>query len=182
MVFWSVVASLLVYDLLLILSIATPRQRFWPPPDGPSWRREVMRIAGVLGPLSIVGILLLGALDWDSFIWPHWTRFIVGGLLLACGGVFAVGGFVGLGVRPSQGSGGPLHASGAYGYSRNPQYVGAVGSLLGYGLVSNSKLALVASVLWSSWYLLAPFAEEPWLHERLGVPYAEYASKVRRYV
>jgi len=54
-IFWSVIASLLVYDSLLIFSIAKPQLRFWPPPDRPSWRHEVTRISGVLGPLSIVG-------------------------------------------------------------------------------------------------------------------------------
>ena len=181
-IFWGVVASLLIYDFLLIFSIARPQRRFWPPPDRPSWRREVMRIAGVLGPLSIVGVLLLGALDWNSFIWRHWTRFVVGGVLFVSGGVFALWGFFGLGVRASQGLGGPLLASGAYRYSRNPQYVGAVAGLFGYGLVCNSMLALIAWALWSSWYLLAPFAEEPWLRERLGGPYTEYSSRVRRFI
>ncbi len=181
-IFWSVLASLLVCDSLLLVSIARPDLRFWPPPDRPSWRHEVTRITGVVGPLSIVGVLLLGALDWDSFGWRHWSRFVVGGSLFACGGAFALWGFFGLGVRASQGLGGPLLASGAYRYSRNPQYVGAVGGLFGYGLICNSALTLVAWTLWSSWYLLAPFAEEPWLRERLGAPYAAYASRVRRFI
>src|SRR2546426_9939875 len=78
-IFWGVVASLLIYYLLLIFSIARPQRRFWPPPDRPSWRREVMRIAGGLGPVSVVGGLLLGALAWNSFNWRHWTPFVVGG-------------------------------------------------------------------------------------------------------
>jgi len=181
-IFWAVIASLLIYDLLLIVSIAKPELRFWPPPDRPSWRYELMRIAGVLGPLSIAGVLVLGVLDWDSFSWRHWSRFVVGGLLFASGGTFALWGFCGLGVRASQGLGGPLLAFGAYRYSRNPQYVGAVAGLFGYSLICNSALALIAWTLWSSWYLLAPFAEEPWLRERLGAPYGEYASKVRRFI
>ncbi len=54
--------------------------------------------------------------------------------------------------------------------------------LLGYGLLWNSTLALVAMLFWSSWYLLAPFAEEPWLRERLGDPFESYAAQVRRYL
>lgn len=98
------------------------------------------------------------------------------------GGAFALWGFFGLGVTASQGLGGPLLARGAYRYSRNPQYVGTVAVLLGYAVICNSSLTLVAVLPWSAWYLLAPLAEEPWLHERLGAPYAEYAATVRRYL
>ena len=181
-VFWGVIASLLVSDPLLIVSIAKPELRFWPLPDRPSWRHDVMRIVGVVGPLSIVGVLLLGVLDWNSFVWRHWTRFVVGGLLFVAGGAFALWGFFGLGIHASQGLGGPLLASGAYRYSRNPQYIGTICGLMGYGLICNSTLTLVAWTLWSSWYVLAPFAEEPWLRERLGAPYVEYSSKVRRFI
>src|SRR2546427_11159477 len=130
MLFCGLIASLLAYDILLIVSIARPELRFWPPPERPSWRHEVMRVAGF----------------------------------------------------PSQGLGGPLLASGAYRYSRNPQYVGAISGLIGYSLICNSALALIAWILWSSWYLLAPVAEEPWLRERLGAAYTEYASQVRRFL
>jgi protein-S-isoprenylcysteine O-methyltransferase Ste14 len=57
-----------------------------------------------------------------------------------------------------------------------------VAALLGYGLVCNSTLTLIAAALWSSWYLLAPFAEEPWLREHLGTRFTEYAARVRRYL
>jgi protein-S-isoprenylcysteine O-methyltransferase Ste14 len=181
-VFWGVLAGVVIHDSLLVLSIAKPRLRFWPPPPGPSWRREVTRVAGVLGPLSVVGMLALGVLDWDAFFWRHWSRFVVGGPLFVFGGAFALWGFFGLGVTASQGLGGPLLVSGAYRYSRNPQYVGTVAGLLGYGLICNSTLALTAVALSSSWYLLAPFAEEPWLRERLGAPYLEYVANVRRYL
>lgn len=181
-VFLAVALSLLVCDLLLLVSIARPELRFWPPPERPGWRRSVTRITGPLGPLSVVGVLALGALDWGSFLWPHWSRFAVGGVLFALGGGFALWGFFGLGVEASQGLGGPLRADGPYRYSRNPQYVGTVGGLLGYALICNSALTLTAWALWSSWYLLAPFAEEPWLREHLGVPYEEYAARVRRYL
>jgi len=181
-IFWGIVAGAVIYDSLLIFSIVKPNLRFWPPPPSPSWRYEVTRFTGVLGPLSIVGMLALGVLDWDSFVWRHGSRCVAGSLLFFAGGAFALWGYFGLGVTASQGSGGPLLVSGAYRYSRNPQYVGAVAGLLGYGLICNSALTLTAVVLWSSWYLLAPFAEEPWLYERLGAAYADYAASVRRYL
>lgn len=181
-IFLLVLGGVAIYDSLLVFSIAKPQLRFWPPPPRPSWRHEVTRLTGVLGPLSVAGMLALGVLDWDTFLWRHWSRFVIGGVLFVAGGAFALWGFFGLGVTASQGLGGPLLAGGAYRHSRNPQYVGAVAGLLGYGLICNSTLALTAAALWSSWYLLAPFAEEPWLRERLGAPYADYLATVRRYL
>lgn len=181
-IFWGVIGGVVVYDALLLFSIAKPQLRFWPLPPRPSWRHEVMRVAGTLGPLSVAGILALGVLDWDSFIWRHWSRFPVGGLLFASGGTFALWAVFGLGLTASQGLGGPLVVGGAYRLSRNPQYVGTVVALVGYAVLCNSTLGLTAALLWSSWYLLAPFAEEPWLRERLGAPYTAYAARVRRYL
>jgi protein-S-isoprenylcysteine O-methyltransferase Ste14 len=181
-VFWGVLGGAAVYDVLLVISIVKPRFRFWPPPPRSSWRYEVTQVTGVLGPLSLVGLLALGVLDWDSFVWRHWSRFVVGGLLFLLGGTFGLWAFLGLGVMASQGFEAPLLVGGAYRYSRNPQYVGAVAGLLGYGLICNSTLTLTALLLWSSWYVLAPFAEEPWLRDRLGGAYAEYAANVRRYL
>jgi protein-S-isoprenylcysteine O-methyltransferase Ste14 len=177
-----VAASLLVWDLLLLVSIARPQMRFWPPPERPAWRRRVTRITGPLGPLSVVGILVLGALDRGSFGWSHWSRLAVGGVLFVLGGGFALWGLFGLGVEASQGVRGSLRTDGPYRYSRNPQYVGTVAGLLGYALVCNSTLTLGAWAAWSTWYLMAPFAEEPWLREQLGEAYEEYTTRVRRYL
>ncbi len=181
-IFWGVVGSLVLSNGLLVFSIVNPKRRFWPPPEPPSWRYEFTRFTGVLGPLAIFGALVLGVLDWDRFALHHWSRFAVGGCLFVPGGAFAFWGYIGLGVHASRGLGGELIATGAYRYSRNPQYVGTIAGLLGYALVCNSALTLIAWVLWSPWFLLAPFAEEPWLREHLGAPYEEYAAKVPRYL
>lgn len=182
LIFWCVVGGAVIYDTLLVVSIAKPHLSFWPPPPRPSWRHQVMRTVGPLGPLSLVGMLALGVFDWNSAFWPHWSGFVVGGLLFLSGGSFALWGFFSLGLAASQGLGGPLRIHGAYRYSRNPQYVGTVVGFLGYGLACNSTLALAALIVWSSWYLLAPFAEEPWCREHLGSPYQQYAANVRRYL
>ncbi len=182
LVFWAIVASQFLSNSLLVLSIARPERRFWPPPEGPSWRYRVARLTGVLGPLTLIGVLVVGLLDWDHFVLHHWGRYVVGAGLLVPGGAFALWGYFGLGVRASQGRAGDLIISGAYRYSRNPQYVGAIVGVLGYVLICNSGRTLIAWVLWSVWFLLAPFAEEPWLRERLGASYEVYAAKVPRFI
>ena len=181
-VFWALVGSLLLSNALLVLSIARPDLRFWPPPEQSSWRYQFTRINSLLGPLVVVGVLVLGLLDWDSAAISHSSRFLVGGLLFACGNAFALWGYFGLGVRASQGHQEGLVAAGAYRYSRNPQYVGTIVGLLGYAVACNSALTFVTWALWSAWFIMAPFAEEPWLREQLGAPYDEYAAKVPRFI
>ena len=180
--FWMVVASLVLLNGLLVFSIARPELRFWPPPEPSSRRYRITRITGVLGPFSNLAVLALGILDWNSFVLLHWGWFVAGACLMVPGGAFALWGYFGLGVRASQGAGGELIVEGAYRYSRNPQYVGTIVGLLGYVFITNSILTLIAWSLWSLWFLLAPFAEESWLRERLGEPYEKYAAVVPRFI
>ena len=181
-VFWAVVAGLVLSNAVLILSIARPDLRFWPPPDPPTWRYQFTRFTGVLSPLTVVGVLVLGVLDWDSAVLRHSSRLFLGGVLFACGSGFALWGYLGLGARASLGRNEGLVATGAYRYSRNPQYVGTIVGLFGYALVCNSALTLITWALWSAWFVMAPFAEEPWLREQLGGSYDEYAAKVPRFI
>jgi protein-S-isoprenylcysteine O-methyltransferase Ste14 len=180
-VFWIVVAGLLVSNVQLVLSIARPELRLWPPPDPSSRRYPLTRANLVLGPLTVVGVFALGVLDWNSLALPALLRLLVGVPLFASGGAFALWGYLGLGVQASQGRHDGLVASGAYRYSRNPQYVGTIACLLGYAIACSSGLTSVAWLLWSAWFVLAPFAEEPWLRERLGPAYDEYARQVPRF-
>ncbi len=180
--FYVLVAGLVFSNLTLVISIASPKQRFWPPPDPPSWRYTMTRYTGLLGPFSVVGLLALGVLDRGSFGWGHEARFVVGVLLFAPGSFLALWGAFGLGLEASMGKERDLVAKGAYRVSRNPQYVGSVVGLLGYALLCNSTLTLVVWALWTLWFGLAPFAEEPWLREKLGAPYDAYVARVRRYL
>ena len=181
-IFWAVVGSLLLSNALLVLSIAKPELRFWPPPDRSSRRYRFSRVIAALGPLTGVGVLALGVLDRGSAIFGQSGGFLFGGALFVCGCGFALWGYTGLGARASQGRHEGLAAEGAYRYSRNPQYVGTIVGLFGYAIVCNSALTFVTWALWSSWFVMAPFAEEPWLRERLGPVYDEYEAKVPRFI
>jgi len=135
--FWIVVAAVLLNTATIVLSIIRPAMRVWPPPGRRSWQYVYN---GVLSFTGLLGVVALGILDWNSFALHHWARFVVGGLLMACG-VFALWGFVTLGVEASQGLGRALVTTGAYRYSRNPQYVGTIPAVVGYSVVCNSVLA-----------------------------------------
>jgi len=175
--FWIVLATVLLNSATVVLSIVRPDMRVWPPPRRDSWQffyNGVMSLAGLLG------VVVLGIIDWNSFALHHWARFLVGGLLTACG-FFALWGYLTLGVHASQGLGSDLVTTGPYRYSRNPQYVGAIPAVLGYALVCNSIRALITGLLVSGWFVLVPFAEEPWCREHLGAAYEEYSRKVPRF-
>lgn len=130
---------------------------------------------------GLLGVVVLGIIDWNSFAFHHWARFLVGGLLMACG-FFALWGYLTLGVNASQGLGGDLVTTGAYQYSRNPQYVGTIPAVLGYAIICSSTLALTTAPLVVGWLVLVPFAEESWCREHLGAAYEEYARKVPRFL
>ena len=165
----------------MLLSITRPDLRTWPPPSTTPLPRPLLAIVGRCLPIGLLGLLLLGVLDWNSLARESWGRF-VGGLLFAVGGFWALWGYRTLGVHLSQGNEGDLIDTGAYRHCRNPQYIGAIAVFVGYALLCNSTLALVASGLAAVTFILAPFAEEPWLREGLGAAYETYCARVPRFL
>ncbi len=176
---WIVFASLLLMLGSVVLSIVRPDLRTWPRLRGASWRTLCMSIISHIGWL---GVLALGIIDRNSFIFNHWARFLIGGPLMASGGFVALWAVRILGLHRTHGLEGELVRSGPYRYSRNPQYLGSVVGYVGYAVLCNSGLTLIGAVLFSSCLLLAPFAEEPWLSDLLGAPYEEYKAKVPRFL
>ncbi len=176
--FWVTFPSLVLLGISLVVTIARPQYRVWPPPSRASW--QYWYTWGLTG-LGMVGTAILGTLDSNTFSLPQWLR-VAGGLLALSGASFALWGVRDLGARATQGLGGELATTGPYRYSRNPQYVGDIALLLGFGLLCNSALTLAAVALGIVWFALAPFAEEPWLREGLGSSYEEYTRHVPRFL
>lgn len=176
----SLVSIVLLWHIGCTLwSIAQPERRTWPP-----LRRDglVFRVNSVLGnatPVLLVAVIVFGT---DTLDLPAWFRFSVGGALFLPGAYFALGGYFGLGARLSQGFEGELQDSGPYRFSRNPQYVGAILSFSGIAIGLGSAPGLAITAFSCVWWLLLPFAEEPWLREKLGAPYEAYAARVPRYL
>ena len=69
-----------------------------------------------------------------------------------------------------------------YRWSRNPQCVGFILGYVGYALLCSSSLALATAGLLGIVLGMSPFAEEPWLRERFGSEYGNYASRVPRFL
>ena len=178
-VFVLVVASEVLLLASLVLSIASPDKRVWPPPRRRSWQ---FWFTWCFTSVALGGAVLLGLLDWNTFVFPPSVRFPLGILLTAGGLSFGYWGLRTLGTHASLGLDGEFVLAGPYRWSRNPQYVGDIVALLGYGILSNSLVVFVAALLGASWFVLAPFAEEPWLRQRFGGRYDEYVRRVPRFV
>ena len=166
----------------MLLSIVRPDLRTWPPPSTTPWPRPLLAILGPILPIGVFGQLPLGDLDWNSFVLGPWARLIAGGVLFGWGGFWALWGHRTFGLDVSLGGESGLIDTGAYWYCRNPQYVGSIAAFTGYALICNSSLALIASGLAAVTFTLLPFAEEPWLRERLGAVYEDYCDRVPRFL
>jgi protein-S-isoprenylcysteine O-methyltransferase Ste14 len=179
LVFWIVGGSAIVTIVGVLLSWGRPAVRIWPPPRGGSWQASV---SWVFMEITMLGPLLLGMLDWNGWIVPTWIRLIAGVLVMPAGFGLGFAAMRRLTISASFGLQGQLMTEGPYRFSRNPQYVGFIGAYLGFALLCNSLPTLVVSVLLGVELCLSPFAEEPWLRERYGRAYEEYASQVPRFL
>ena len=178
-VFWIVLAAIALNIATTTWSIARPQLRVWPPPGGTSWQ---YRYTLAVSLIWMLGFLALGVLDWNSFLLGHWARYVVGGTAIVGGLLVSQRAVHALSLHATRGLAGELVTHGPYRYSRNPQYVAYIAVVLGYAILCNSGLSLAAAGLATVSFLLGPFAEEPWLRERLGARYEAYAADVPRFL
>ena len=165
--------------IAVVISIVWPQQRIWPPSQQRAWGQYAMLI---LFNLSAVGVVLLGVLDWGSFVIPACVRLAVGAPLWLAGNLLAQWAIRALGAASTYGGEGALVRRGPYGFSRNPQYLGFIVGLVGWGVMADSLFALVVCVAGVVPLVLVPFAEEPWLLARHGPAYEEYRRAVPRFM
>jgi protein-S-isoprenylcysteine O-methyltransferase Ste14 len=174
----TLVAEILT-TILVILSLAFPDRRVWPPSSQMTWGRYVMP---VLFNLSATGVIILGLMDWDNFILPDWVRIGIGAPLWLAGNLIALWSVSKLGFAPTYGAESELVVSGPYRFSRNPQYLGFITGLIGWGLMSNSMYASITSIIGIVPLLLVPFAEEAWMANIFGHEYEQYKRIVPRFI
>lgn len=92
--------------------------------------------------------------------------------------------------RIKHGGGGPgletppkrLVSSGPYAYTRNPMYLGHIIFLIGLTLTFQSWLAALIAIAVAIWFHMRVLGDEKKLAARLGKPYVEYMSTVKRWI
>ena len=177
--FWVIIIAQILATISIVFSIWVPAHRIWPPDKPSSWKHYFMWF---LFDISIIGIVLVGILDWGSLSLPPWTQIVVG-VPLAVGGIaFGLWSIVILGPSSTYGNEGPLILRGPYRISRNPQYLGFIVALIGWSLITSSRATMLAAAVWIFPLVLIPFAEEPWLRWRHGSEYEDYLRKVPRFI
>jgi protein-S-isoprenylcysteine O-methyltransferase Ste14 len=173
----------LVVQLFLFVSlgvsIAVPKRRIWPPPSRQSWQFYFTWVGSWI---TLSGAFLLAVLDQNTLGLSLTLRLVVGVPLLLVGAALIAWGSRTLSSHATLGLGGKLIRSGPYRWSRNPQYVGVCAYLASLILLSGSQLTAVACLVVAAWFLLTPFAEEPWLAEQFGTEYEEYRRSVPRFL
>ena len=182
-VFWGALTAALGLDATLLLTLAKPGLTIWPPPGRDTWQ---YRLTWALFGIGAVGFLVVGGLDAGSFGLAQWMgksgTLIVGSALFAFGTALASYAMGYLGRQGALGLEASLVTGGPYAVSRNPGYLGDLILVAGYTVLSDSRLAGIVGAVAAVWFVLAPFAEEPWLNERYGEAYRRYKERCPRFI
>lgn len=153
---------------------------FFPPPGKDTWQYKIFWL---LFRIMFGGVVFLSISDFGSLQYINTTfRFGLGLPLLVVGFSAAFYLSVILGWKNAHGEQQGLVTSGWYRWSRNPIYVVSIIGMIGWGLLVDSLSVYILLASWGLLYLLAPFAEEPWLEQKYGAEYSNYKSQVPRFV
>lgn len=161
--------------LAVLLSIAFPGQRLWPPRHRGTWSQYAMV---ALFHLSGAGVIVSGVLEWSSLAIPWWVRLLVGAPAWLAGNLLALWGVLALGLPGTTGNPTELERLGPYRFSRHPQYTGLLLALPGWAILTASAYTLITAISALPALLLAACAEEIWLREKFGAAYYDYQRAV----
>lgn len=178
LIFWSNVVIQLVLIAGAVWSIALPSRRVYPMKSKDFFYYSMWFLFWVV----FAEHAALVVLDWDSGSWTSPNRLVIGIPIAALGSALVTWGIVTNGIKNTSGLPGGLVTGGPFRHTRNPQYVGDIALFLGVSIIANSELVLVTHSLTSLMFVLAPFAEEPWLEEHYGEGYREYRARVSRFL
>ncbi|WP_263789998.1 methyltransferase family protein [Salinibacter sp.] len=182
-VFWGAFTVVLGLVATLLLTLAVPGFRIWPPPGRETWQ---YRLTWTLFDIGAVGFLVVGGLDAGSLGLTQWLAesgtLIVGSALFAFGTALASYAMGYLGRQGALGLEAGLVTDGPFALSRNPGYLGDLILIAGYTILTDSRLAGIVGLAAAVWFVLAPFAEEPWLEERYGEAYRRYKERCPRFI
>jgi len=177
-IFWANIAAQTLMLVGVVWSVATPDRRIYPMKRR-GFAFYVMWASFTYIFLSNAALVIL---DWNSGPWASSLRMCLGVPVAALGATFVGWGIWTLGVKNTSAIRDAFVVAGPYVLSRNPQYVGDIFLFLGVCIVANSEVVWITHLLTALLFLLAPFAEEPWLQDEYGEPYETYHRRVPRYL
>jgi protein-S-isoprenylcysteine O-methyltransferase Ste14 len=170
-------------DLSLLATLVVPSVQVWPPPGPRTWQ---YRGTWALFLLATVGLLVVGGLDTGRLGLRRWIgeagSLIIGAAFFGVGTAIASYAMGVLGRHAALGLDAELITDGPYTWSRNPGYVGDLTLLIGYTILTDSRLAGLVALAGGVWFVLAPFAEEPWLEAMYGEAYRRYKADHPRWL
>lgn len=182
--FWSTLLAALLLDLMLIVTLAVPSLQFWPPPEGR--RTGTYRLTWTLFAVAFGGFLVVGGIDAGSLGIVRWFgdagTLILGSTLFMGGTALASYAMGHLGLHGALGLDVELVTDGPFAISRNPGYLGDLVLMVGYTILTDSRLAGILAAVGAVWFLLAPWAEEPWLEAQYGASYRRYKEQHPRFM
>ena len=174
------ITSAVFYLFLLIFSYFFPERRLWPLNKQTSKFYKILIWLPTV--LLFVAVFFIGIVDWNSLQFPEIVKWGIGLPLVLIGTVIIWRGVFEIGPKATSGEVSTLQTKGLYKYSRNPQYMADIGILSGWFLFCASAWSFPIVLCGILNFIIAPFIEEPWLHEKYGKEYDEYRSKVRRFL
>lgn len=181
--FWSTLTVTLLLDLTVLVTLAVPSLRVWPPPGRETWQ---YRGTWALFTLAFAGFLVVGGLDAGSLRLSRWLgdagTLLLGSTLFMSGTAIASYAMGYIGHRAALGLEAELVTDGPYAVSRNPGYVGDLLLMIGYVVLSDSRLAAIVAAVGAVWFVLSPFVEEPWLEKQYGGAYRQYKAQHPRWL
>lgn len=168
--------------IFVLAGIAIVRNdfQFFPPPSKASWQHRAFMLLFrlFLYPLIALTIIAIEPVQPDVAA----LHYGLGGTLFALGFGIAFWITLQMGWRNAFGEKRGLVTEGWFRFSRNPIYVATWIGMIGWGLIANELLVSFLLVAWALLYLLAPFAEEPWLEAEYGDAYRAYMKQARRFI
>jgi len=164
-----------------ILSYVRPALSAWPPPDDGRVLPLPVRVLERSFVVAQVLTLLLAFADWSALEVAGAVR-IAGAVAFFAGGAWALWGVGVLGNDATMGASRDLEFNGPYRFSRNPQYSATIVVAWALAVMSASPLVGVAALGITIVMIALPFAEEPWLRQRLGDAYLRYCETTPRFV
>jgi protein-S-isoprenylcysteine O-methyltransferase Ste14 len=171
----GLVAAAGVY--VIVLGTLLTDHEWWPPGDRTPAYYCHWTLVGVFD----VALLATAVLDFGGWGLPAPTSSV--GLLAAIlGTAVFVWGARTMQSAETMGVTGELYTDGPYAYTRNPQYVGMIVGVTGFGFAVDSALVAALAAVHVGWVFLLPRAEEPHLRAEFGDAYDRYAERVPRFV